>query len=297
MKNEKLLKYLSILSILALNGCGSSNSTPTETVTGQFVDTFVSGLNYTCSTGTTGVTNAEGEYTCNVGDTVDFFLGKYKLGSATASSGLVTPEVLYPNNSVAELNIAQILQTLDSDSTDGIITIPENYSALDAITTTPESSDFDAQITSAIGVTLVTEAAAQAHLNEVEILVRLSGKTFYYADKDVNKVQSIVFNKDLTSFTSTEDAGPTATTLDGNHLNVLNLNESFSTFEGNAVSGTYSITNNILTIVRTSGNNDLNIQLTYLNSVNGALNFDISINGNDTFQTTSYPTEAARDAS
>ena len=71
------------LSMILLNGCGGSGGGTvssaggatggigggTATVTGQFIDTYVEGLSYTCSSGTTGVTNSAGEYTCNVGDT------------------------------------------------------------------------------------------------------------------------------------------------------------------------------------------------------------------------------------
>ena len=125
MKNGYKLGLAAVAVSISLVGCGGSTST--ETVTGQFVDTYVSGLNYTCSSGTTGVTNTDGEYTCNVGDTVEFSLGGYVLGSVTASSGIVTPEILYPSEtdtiSPEALNVAQLLQTLDDGTNEGIITI------------------------------------------------------------------------------------------------------------------------------------------------------------------------------
>ena len=46
----------------------------------QFVDTYVSGLNYACSSDIKGVTNEKGEYTCNVGDSVEFSIGSYVIG-------------------------------------------------------------------------------------------------------------------------------------------------------------------------------------------------------------------------
>ena len=127
---------LAIGAMMSLVGCGggSSWSTP-STVTGQFIDTYVSGLNYTCDpSGKADVTNDMGEYTCNIGDTVTFSLGGYVLGTATASSGIVTPEILYPSTTdeitPAAMNVAQLLQSLDADPIDDIISIDGNFTAL-----------------------------------------------------------------------------------------------------------------------------------------------------------------------
>jgi surface protein len=68
------------------------------------------------------------------------------------------------------------------------------------------------------------------------------------------------------------------------------------TFKGSPVNGTYSIRDKTVNIVRTSAVPNLNIKLTYLNIVDDVLNFDISVNGGETFQTSSYPTKEARDA-
>ncbi|MBT8349290.1 MAG: hypothetical protein HKP62_07595, partial [Sulfurovum sp.] len=59
-------------TIVLFTGCGGGGSTPTSTVTGQFVDTYVQGLDYACSSGKTDITNSLGEYTCNTGDIVTF---------------------------------------------------------------------------------------------------------------------------------------------------------------------------------------------------------------------------------
>ena len=74
-----------------------------------------------------------------------------------------------------------------------------------------------------------TDTGTQTDLNESEISIRLSDKTFYYVggDDDAEKVYTIVFNKDLTSLTSTEDTAPKTTTLKGDRLNLPN-NESFT---------------------------------------------------------------------
>ena len=202
-----------------LLGCGGGggSSDPVapaaKTVTGQFIDTYVEGLNYTCSSGTTGVTNSGGEYTCNVGDSVEFSLGGYILGSTTASSGVVSPETLYPNNPGAALDVAQLLQTLDDDNdpSNGI-TIPDGYTDLDAVTARPGDGSFDADIEAELGEPLVDEHRAQAHMDETQLRLLFTGKTFYTTIwDDIGTMESWTFNADLTSSTWTELVGGSAT--------------------------------------------------------------------------------------
>ena len=202
-----------------LLGCGGGGSSdpvvaPTaETVTGQFIDTYVEGLKYTCSSGTTGVTNSNGEYTCNVGDSVEFSLGSYIIGSTTASSGVVSPQTLYPNNPEAALDVAQLLQTLDDDNdpSNGIA-IPDGYADLDAVTVRPGDGNFDAGIEAEIGEPLVAEERAQAHMEETQLRLLFTGKTFYTTIwDDIGTMESWAFNADLTSVTWTELVGGSAT--------------------------------------------------------------------------------------
>jgi len=214
-----------VLSTLLLTGCGGGSSSgsdnETKEVTGQFIDTYVEGLNYTCSSGAEGVTNSEGEYTCNEGDTVEFSLGEYVLGSATASSGIVTPVTLYPEDADAALNVAQLLQTLDSDSDDGIITIPEDFSDLDDVAVTPEDDAFDETMEEKLDEPLVSETDAQEHMDEAfssNLTALLSGKTLYHVEKGDFYLDRLVINEDATSISwtvliSSEDdpAGTTGT--------------------------------------------------------------------------------------
>jgi hypothetical protein len=206
MKNGYKLGLTSLVASITLVGCGGgSNSTP-ETVTGQFVDTYVAGLNYECESGATGVTNNLGEYTCNVGDTVTFSVGAYVIGSTTASEGIVTPETLYPEDEVAALNVAQLLQTLDDGSSEGIIVIPDGFNALDDLNTTPDDDiNFEDDVELALEDTLVDEDTAAAHLQETELMLLLSGKTFYIVGSDY--VDDLVINTDVTSATWTTIIG------------------------------------------------------------------------------------------
>ena len=212
-----------VLSTLLLTGCGGGSSSgsddETKQVTGQFIDTYVEGLNYTCSSGAEGVTNSEGEYTCNEGDTVEFSLGEYVLGSATASSGIVTPVTLYPEDADAALNVAQLLQTLDSDSDDGIISIPEDFSDLDEVEVTPEDDAFDETMEEELDEPLVSEEDAQEHMDEAlssNLTALLSGKTLYHVEKGDFYLDRLVINEGATSIRWTilisSDDDPVGTT-------------------------------------------------------------------------------------
>ena len=62
-----LIEILALsLTVLLVGGCGSSSDVSSESivsstsVSGQFVDDPVSGLNYKCSSGTVGVTDSSG---------------------------------------------------------------------------------------------------------------------------------------------------------------------------------------------------------------------------------------------
>ncbi len=167
---KTVLYSIVAITMIGFSGCGGNDgdsgdeSTPTPAIaTGTFIDSAVTGLNYKCSSGTTGITDTLGKFTCNSGDTVNFYLGKYEIGSSTVTS-TVTPYSLYPNNVDAAINVAQLLQTID-DASDGSIVIPNGYSDLDNVTTNPTDSSFDSDISSAIGLPLVNEEAAAQHLN------------------------------------------------------------------------------------------------------------------------------------
>ena len=189
-------------AIMALSACGGGSSS-SNTVTGVFQDANVAGLNYRCSSGKKDVTNSNGEFTCNIGDSVVFSLGGYVLGSATATSGIVTPMTLYPDNIEASTNILQLLQTLD-DGTDGTITIPDNFSDLDDVDVSPTDSNFDDIIADELGKPLVPEDEAQAHM----LNTLLAGKTLYTTIwDDVGTMESWSFNSDMTEVKWVEMVG------------------------------------------------------------------------------------------
>ncbi|MFT5659862.1 MAG: hypothetical protein ACI9TV_000495 [Sulfurimonas sp.] len=140
----------------------------TQTITGIVIDSAVAGLDYTCSSGNSGVTNANGEFTCQVGDIVSFSLAGIYLGEVPATA-IITPRLLFAgNNPAAALNFAQLLQTLDSDGdpSNGIDIDEALLATLGTIDFTSLTFDEDMQEQLGSGTPLVSESDAQEHLNE-----------------------------------------------------------------------------------------------------------------------------------
>ncbi len=123
-------KFLATLVVLALTGCGGGNDptpsvspTPTtNTQTGIFTDSAVAGLHYVSknASGTTtrsGTTNASGEYRYESGDSVTFSIGGITFPPVTAKSRVTPLDVAGTDDihNTAVVNIARLLQTLDSD--------------------------------------------------------------------------------------------------------------------------------------------------------------------------------------
>lgn len=160
-----------MLAFLVACGGGGSSSSPAASSTpdpvelsGQFVDSAVAGLVYVTSSGLTGTTDAAGTFIYKAGDTVKFYLGDILLGEATGAA-FITPVALVPGaKSEADttvLNIARLLQTLDSDSdpSNGI-----NISATVFMAAKTKSIDFTLS-------TVDFEAAASTLLGEIFTIV------------------------------------------------------------------------------------------------------------------------------
>ncbi len=152
----KIARALAALgTMLVLVACGDSD-TP---VTGVFVDSEVSGLGYECGSSTTRkFTNAAGEFTCNAGDDVRFYIGEILLGSVlvTSDTEVVTPAMLtgvdvgemfsvgigesMPSPELySSAGMASLLQSLDEDGDpDNGIQIPEEVHDL-----FPEPGEWD----------------------------------------------------------------------------------------------------------------------------------------------------------
>lgn len=194
-----------LLLTLSLSGCGSSSqSTATDQQsTGVFIDSAVSGLEYITSSDVSGITDENGTFKYNSGDTITFSMGSIVLGSATASD-VLTPYSLFTQNSEHAVNLAQLLITLDADQNpdNGIDLI--NSVMLDGIQS--ESVDFtspafDANMQSftAIGQQLVSDAVATAHLDSSLAAISISSGI----DVPANGTCSVEQVFDLTPYQTT----------------------------------------------------------------------------------------------
>jgi len=143
-----LKRILLILSFMILSGCGGGSGGTLSrggALSGVFVDTHVIGLSYRTSSGITGVTDEHGGYRYNEGDTVTFSLNGISIGSCAASA-YVTPMSIFPDNLDAALNLAQFLQSIDSDGdpSNGITPSEEATDALSNVNNFDfENSNFD----------------------------------------------------------------------------------------------------------------------------------------------------------
>jgi len=162
------------ISLIIFTACGgggesdnsqSSVSSPTIQ-TGSFIDAPVQGLRYQTAT-QSGFTNAAGEFHYIKAETIEFFIGKYSLGSYTAK-GLISPYTLYPNDDTSAIRVAQLLQTLDKDNNlDNGIEIDdyENFSALDEAVAI-DDVNFVTNVESLLSKVLINSVSAKAHLDE-----------------------------------------------------------------------------------------------------------------------------------
>lgn len=142
---------------------------------GVFVDSPVAGLSYTTSSDLSGVTDDQGRYEYNEGDTVTFSIGELVLGTVPAQ-GVVTPmtvaEALAEDTDLdaetVAVNLLMLLQSLDSngDPEDGITFTAAIREALgaDAIDLASSVEAFSAALTSLVAN---VAAAADVELKQV----------------------------------------------------------------------------------------------------------------------------------
>ena len=213
MKKELCISVLAA-SMLALSGCGSSDSADdgtsgktSKTLKAQFIDSPVQGVDYDCkSSGNKGVTDANGYFSYVAGDTCTFSVGAVELGSAKPSGSVVTPRNL--TDKPAEVtNILRLLQTLDTDAKpENGITLPEGIAG-----SVDLGDNFEAEISGFIstnedegtvtsGTVVVSAEDAEAHFETSTTLAlsdaTFAGKTFTFSS---TTKQVISFNTDKTA--------------------------------------------------------------------------------------------------
>ncbi|MCX6072816.1 MAG: Ig-like domain-containing protein [Campylobacterales bacterium] len=162
----------------AAGGGGSSgSSTPVTatTHTASLVDSVVSGVSYTTSSGLSGVTDVNGSFSYKAGDIVTFKVGNATIGTFNTSNmnsdGIVMPQDIVgvartDTTNTAVVNIAQFLQSLDSNNNpaDGIVI---NSTTASSIGTVSVQTATDTEFTTAGVTTLVAGATATNNLNLV----------------------------------------------------------------------------------------------------------------------------------
>ena len=185
---QRVLWGVCLFFMLTISGCGGSDSststtnTSTNTGTGVFLDSAVEGISY-ISGSVSGVTDANGAFTYEVGSVVRFMIGDVVIGEAPGQS-VVTPVDLVSGSNASHptvINIVSFLLTLDEDGNpDNGIQISEMVRSLaqgKSIDFTQATSAFAADgnvqtvvseftaVTVAGARTLVTESYAQTHLS------------------------------------------------------------------------------------------------------------------------------------
>ena len=114
----KYLKFslLALAVASAVTGCNGGSGS--AILTGKFLDSAVAGMTYKSSSCPNGCkTNAQGEFSYQSGDTVEFLINGVSLGKVTGGS------TLFPNDLVGDsdvlgdkaVRLARLLQTLDAD--------------------------------------------------------------------------------------------------------------------------------------------------------------------------------------
>ena len=157
-------------AFLVLSSCGGGSSGGVQT--GILIDSPVAGVSYATAS-ESGITNSDGEFSYQSGQSITFSIGDLAFPSVTAASR-ITPMTLAGGNSTTALNIARLLQSLDEDSNPSNgITIPAAASQIASnINFAVSSSEFetDSQVVNLVAnsgastTTLVSSEAALAHL-------------------------------------------------------------------------------------------------------------------------------------
>jgi len=245
MKTKHIVQWLVLpASTFFLVGCGggSGSDTSVSVATGQafYVDSAVSGVDYTCG-GHTGVTGSKGEFTFESGHSCTFSLEKIKLREVTADKLENGKEIQETN-----IDVARVLLSLDRDhNPDNGISIDGGIvkSLIDFGMTKFE--DILQEWSFIPGFTMISDAAAKAHL--IKSIVK--AHTLYTnIDTQMNTLESWSFSADMSSVKVLEIEGGndsqslnltfdenrfTFTTVQGDSVEIENINDTYMTIRIN----------------------------------------------------------------
>ena len=148
-KNLLFIFLALFLGFFVVNGCGGSDS-GSDIVTGQFKDANIAGLEYVSKNGS-GVTGANGEFTCQMGEIVTFSVGAVKIGESLCKLVVTPVDVVEDGSSGSNKvqNIVRFLLMLDQDGnlsnsitiSEGIRDAAEKWTDVDFNTSVDDFSD------------------------------------------------------------------------------------------------------------------------------------------------------------
>lgn len=201
-RNSKSILLSFVVASTLLVGCGSSTTDAVETTAsqalqGQLVDSYVKGATYSCADGKVGITALNGEFACD-NLPVRFQLGGLQLGEIAVmpQDKHIFPQDLVgvdrkDTNDSKVVAIAQLLQSLDSDAN------PENGIDLNIsmVNSIVSKEDFNTEsldiYLSQAGGTKVDVGEAQKHLERTRKSVEAIESVGLPADvaESLNSVQ------------------------------------------------------------------------------------------------------------
>ncbi|MEZ9370383.1 hypothetical protein AB4140_16380 [Shewanella sp. 10N.286.51.B2] len=214
MKNliKLSVSALAVAGVLALNGCGSDSSTtpptpePQPTVlTGIFSDSPVAGIGYE-TTDHSGVTDAQGQFSYNEGEAVEFYIGATRFPSVMGQAE-VTPMDLYQTDSANHtgvINTLRLLQSLDTDNDpeNGIQLAEDIHVTLAGHEIDPTADNFDEQAEQA----LVTSGGTAEELVDADDALAHFGQSRAYQLTDLTGQWHTVFFTIPVAGTYSQDA-------------------------------------------------------------------------------------------
>lgn len=170
--NDYRQLFIVLISVVLLSACGGGGSSTSTTATGVIIDSPVGGLEYMTSSGTTGITNASGEFTYQTGDMVTFMIGGTTLGN-NPGQAIITLLDLFNTTNVADrrvVNLARLLLSLNTNATNDTIMLPGSLAGTNPtinLDQSPAAFSADTNIINllaSVSATLTTESDARAHL-------------------------------------------------------------------------------------------------------------------------------------
>jgi len=253
--------HLAVLAALALSACGSGSSstsastTGSSSLTGIFSDSYVKGVGYTTTSGASGVTSTNGEFSYKAGDTVTFKIGNVSLGSVnmdnTALADLGGNKVVRPKDVAGvtdetdqkALAVAQVIQTVAGATTTAThIDVSANAPKLSTASTVNSLTTANTALTGA-GLTPKSLSDVTTHLLNAPAKV----KSVKFNPTDITGLSDA--NRAIAYTTSTVDVTYTDGTVKNFPLsftNLFNNTDTNKTADGTAAAAVKNKTGTVL---------------------------------------------------